>query len=145
MFDSSKNCNLTKLKSISQGDRSRFWLSCLGNDHLTWFFSRKIFCDSEFLSYNLMLNSGEKNRASCDKKNKYSNSCCPKKKNSKRKKTHSPPCKLNDRSLIGSLDYLFPKMFYLTFQSFDFNHECYSRNTDFNHECYSRNTDFNHE
>jgi hypothetical protein len=55
----------------------------LGNDHLTeegvWFFSKKIFwfpmllkkifwfwwrkkkSDSEFLSYNLMLNSGEKN------------------------------------------------------------------------------------
>jgi hypothetical protein len=30
--------------------------------------------DSEFLSYNLMLNSGKKNCASRDKKNKYSNS-----------------------------------------------------------------------
>jgi hypothetical protein len=31
--------------------------------------------DSEFLSYNLMLNSGKKIRALCDKRNKYSNSC----------------------------------------------------------------------
>ena len=30
--------------------------------------------DSEFLSYNLMLNSGKKIRALRDKKNKYSNS-----------------------------------------------------------------------
>jgi hypothetical protein len=30
--------------------------------------------DSEFLSYNLMLNFGEKNCARRDKKNKYSNS-----------------------------------------------------------------------
>ena len=29
--------------------------------------------DSEFLSYNLMLISGGKNCALCDKKNKYSN------------------------------------------------------------------------
>ena len=36
--------------------------------------------DSEFLSYNLMLNSGNKIRALRDKKNKYSNLCCPKKK-----------------------------------------------------------------
>ena len=37
--------------------------------------------DSEFLSYNLMLNSGEKkNCALRDKKNKYCNSCCPEKK-----------------------------------------------------------------
>ena len=36
--------------------------------------------DSEFLSYNLMLNTG-KNFALCaTKKNKFSNSCCPKKK-----------------------------------------------------------------
>ena len=34
--------------------------------------------DSEFLSYNLMLNSRKKIRALRDKKNKYSNSCCPK-------------------------------------------------------------------
>ena len=39
--------------------------------------------DSELLSYNLLLNSGKKIRALCDKKNKYSNSCCPK-KNSER-------------------------------------------------------------
>ena len=39
----------------------------------------KIKSDSEFLSYNLMSNSGKKIRALRDKKNKYSNSCCPKK------------------------------------------------------------------
>ena len=42
--------------------------------------------DSEFLSYNLMLYTGKKLCASRDKKNKYSNSCCPKKKNSERNK-----------------------------------------------------------
>ena len=36
--------------------------------------------DSEFLSYNLMLNSGKKIRALRDKKNKYSNSCVVRKK-----------------------------------------------------------------
>ena len=36
--------------------------------------------DSEFLSYNLMLNSGKKNCALHDKKNKYSNSCVVRKK-----------------------------------------------------------------
>jgi hypothetical protein len=36
---------------------------------------RKNHYDSEFLSYNLMLNSGKKIRAWRDKKNKYSNSC----------------------------------------------------------------------
>jgi hypothetical protein len=41
----------------------------------------KIKSDSEFLSYNLMLNSGEK---------KYSNSRVVHRKNSERKKTHSP-------------------------------------------------------
>ena len=35
--------------------------------------------DSEYLSYNLMLNSGRKIRTLRDKK-KYSNSCCPKNK-----------------------------------------------------------------
>jgi hypothetical protein len=46
--------------------------------------------NSEFLSYNLMLNSGKKIRALRDKK-KYSNSRVVRKKNSERKKTHSPP------------------------------------------------------
>ena len=40
-----------------------------------------------------MLNSRKKIRALCDKKNKYSNSCCPK------LKTITPPCKSNGRSL----------------------------------------------
>ena len=46
--------------------------------------------NSEFLSYNLMLNSGKKIRALRDKK-KYSNSRVVRKKNSEPKKTHSPP------------------------------------------------------
>ena len=37
--------------------------------------------DSEFLSYNLMLNSGKKIRALHDKKNKYSNSRVVRKQN----------------------------------------------------------------
>ena len=41
--------------------------------------------DSEFLSYNLMLNSGKKIRALHDKK-KYSNSCVVQKKISERNK-----------------------------------------------------------
>ena len=41
---------------------------------------------SEFLSCNLMLNSGKKIRALCDKKNKYSNSRVVRKKNSERNK-----------------------------------------------------------
>ena len=78
----------------------------LGNDHLTWkvFFSKKNILipnvaeknililveekkksDSEFLSYNLMLNSGKKNCAMHDKK-KYSNFCDVRKKNSERNK-----------------------------------------------------------
>ena len=47
--------------------------------------------DSEFLSYNLMLNSGKKIRALRDKKNKYSNSCIVRKKNSERNKKPYPP------------------------------------------------------
>ena len=42
--------------------------------------------DSEFLSYNLMLNSGKKCRALCDKQNKYSNSRVVRKKISERNK-----------------------------------------------------------
>jgi hypothetical protein len=42
--------------------------------------------DSEFLSYNLMLNSGKKNCALRDQKNKYSNSCVVRKKISERNK-----------------------------------------------------------
>ena len=45
------------------------------------FFLKKI-SDSEFLTYNLMLNSGKKFRASRYIKNKYSNSCVVRKKNS---------------------------------------------------------------
>jgi hypothetical protein len=40
--------------------------------------------DSEFLSYNLMLNSGKKIWALHDKKINYSNSCVVRKKNSER-------------------------------------------------------------
>jgi hypothetical protein len=46
---------------------------------------KKKYYDSEFLSYNLMLNSGKKIRAWRDKK-KYSNSCVVRKKFSERNK-----------------------------------------------------------
>ena len=65
-----------------------------------WFWWRKKKSDSEFLSYNLMLNSGNKLR---DKKNKYSNSCCPKKFLWTKQKTIPPtPFKLNGRSQTSS-------------------------------------------
>ena len=58
-----------------------------------------------------MLNSGKNFGALHDKKNKYSNSCVVRKKNSERsKKPKPPPFKLNGRSLsmiethIGSLN-----------------------------------------
>ena len=52
-----------------------------------WFWWRKNKSDSEFLSYNyLMLISGKKFRALRDNKNKYSNSCVVRKKNSERNK-----------------------------------------------------------
>ena len=57
--------------------------------------------DSEFLSYNLMINSGNKIRALHNKKNKYSNSCV---------------VKLNGRSLITHTLAGF------CFQSHSFNH-----------------------
>ena len=38
-----------------------------------------------------MINSGKKFRALRDKKNKYSNSCVVRKKNSERNKKHNPP------------------------------------------------------
>jgi hypothetical protein len=60
---------------------------------------KKKLSDSEFLSYNLMLNSGKKFCALHDKKNKYSNSLVVQKKKSEWKKNHKPPCKLNGRSL----------------------------------------------
>jgi hypothetical protein len=47
--------------------------------------------DSEFLSYNLMLNSGEKKI--------FQLSRCPKKIILNQSKNHNPPSKLNDRSL----------------------------------------------
>jgi hypothetical protein len=43
-------------------------------------------CDSEFLSYNLMLNSGKKFALRATKINKYSNSRVVRKKNSERNK-----------------------------------------------------------
>jgi hypothetical protein len=73
-----------------------------------WFFSKKIFwfpmllkkifwlwwwkkkTDSEFLSYNLMLISGNKIRAWRDKK-KYSNSCVVRKQILNETKNHNPP------------------------------------------------------
>ena len=62
-----------------------------------WFWWRKKKSDSEFMSYNLMLYSGNKIRAWRGKQNIYSNSRVV------RKKTMPPPpplCKLNGRSLI---------------------------------------------
>ena len=46
-----------------------------------------------------MLISGKKIRAERDKKKKYSNSCCAKKKILNETKNHNPPCKLNGQSL----------------------------------------------
>ena len=54
--------------------------------------------DSEFLSYNLMLNSGKK-FARLARQKINSNSRVVRKKISKRSKNHNPPCKLNGRSL----------------------------------------------
>ena len=50
------------------------------------FGGRKKKSDSEFLSYNLMINSGNKIRALHNKKNKYSNSRVVRKKNYERNK-----------------------------------------------------------
>ena len=48
-----------------------------------------------------MLNSGKKNWASRDKKNKYSNSCVVRKTNfCTKQRTITPPFKLNGRSLV---------------------------------------------
>ena len=47
-----------------------------------------------------MLNSGKKICTLRDKKNKYSNSCVARKKNSNETKNHNPPFKLNGQSLI---------------------------------------------
>jgi hypothetical protein len=65
---------------------------------------KKLF-DSEFLSYNLMLNTGKKIRALRDKKIKYSNSCVVRIKNSERNKKPypPPPFKLNGRSLTDTI------------------------------------------
>jgi hypothetical protein len=51
-----------------------------------WFWWREKKSDSEFLSYNLMLNSGKKIRSLRDKINKYSNSRVDRKQNSERNK-----------------------------------------------------------
>jgi hypothetical protein len=93
------------------GDLSWFLLPvfCLGNDHLTWkgwggwFFSNvaeknililveeeKKLSDSEFLSYNLMLNS--------EKKYILTLVLSEKKILNEKQKTITPSCKLNDRS-----------------------------------------------
>ena len=47
-----------------------------------------------------MLHSGKIFRALRDEKNKYSNSCVVRKKNSERNKKPYPPFKLNGRSLM---------------------------------------------
>jgi hypothetical protein len=53
-----------------------------------------------FLSYNLMLNSGKKNRALPDKKIKYSNSRVVQKKILNEKKTHSASVVYITRTLL---------------------------------------------
>ena len=57
-----------------------------------WFCWREKKSDSEYLSYNLMLNSGKKSFF-------YSNSCVVRKKILNKNKNNSPLCKLNGRSL----------------------------------------------
>ena len=54
-----------------------------------------------------MLNYGKKIRTLRDKKNKYSNSCIVRKKNSERNKNHNPPTfKLSGRSLNGKVQFV---------------------------------------
>ena len=62
--------------------------------NIFWFWGRKKKSDSEFLSYNLMLNSG-------DKKYILTLALSIKKKFWTKQINHNPPppCKLNDRSL----------------------------------------------
>ena len=56
-----------------------------------WFWWREKKSDSEFLSYNLMLNSGEKIALYVRQKYKYSNSCVVRKQISERNKKPYPP------------------------------------------------------
>ena len=70
-----------------------------------WFWWRKKYkSDSEFLSYNLMLNYGKQIRALRYKKNKYSNSRVVRIFFSKQNKKPYPPIKLNGRSLISHIN-----------------------------------------
>ena len=55
-----------------------------------WFWWREKKSDSEFLSYNLMLNSGEKIALYVRQKYKYSNSCVVRKQISERNKKPYP-------------------------------------------------------
>ena len=61
-----------------------------------------------------MLNSGKKIRALRDKKNKYSNSCVVRKKNSERNKKPQPPppFKLNGRSLTSIVCKIMKKIIF---------------------------------
>jgi hypothetical protein len=59
-----------------------------------WFWWRKTKSDSEFLSYNLMLNSG--------KKINILTLVLSEEKNLNETKNHNPPFKLNGRSLSGA-------------------------------------------
>ena len=59
-------------------------------------------CDSGFLSYNLMLNSGGKNFAlRATKKINILTLVLSEKKILNETKNHNPPCKLNGRSLMS--------------------------------------------
>ena len=91
--------------SLSQLILDLLWNSRTSTIKSLWFFSKKNILipnvaeknililveekkkfDSEFLSYNLMINSGKKNFALCATKKIYSNSCVVRKKNSERNK-----------------------------------------------------------
>ena len=68
-----------------------FWFPMLLKKIFWIWWRKKKWSDSDFLSYNLMLNSGKKIRALCDKENKYSNSCVVRKKFFERNKKPYPP------------------------------------------------------
>jgi hypothetical protein len=63
-----------------------FWFPMLLKKIFWFWWRKKKKCDSEFLSYNLMLNCGKKIRALRDKINKYSNFCVVRKTISDRNK-----------------------------------------------------------
>ena len=93
IWKSSKYSLRTKINLYSNvGEIKQRRMRCLGHVLLkkySDFGGGKKKSDSEFLSYNLMLNSGQKFRALRDKKNKYSNSCVVRNNISERNKKPS--------------------------------------------------------